>query len=79
MTNKTYRIGTDQARNVTSNGMGPTQHHKLFVGVRHAVPDNEDTALCGHRPQHVFAGTSWPGIPGRDGFACEACSAAAGR
>jgi hypothetical protein len=75
MTDQTLRIGTDRAGRIPMPGLGSghTQHLDQPQGLRHAVPDGTDTALCGHRPAHVFDGTRWPGIPGRDGHPCPDC------
>ena len=72
-----HRIGSDRKTDIEAGGLGPTQYIPAPAGPRHAVPEGQDVALCGHRPRHVFDGTSWPGMPGRNGFACELCVEAA--
>ncbi len=75
MTDQTLRIGTDDVRQIPTPDLSSTftQHVESPRGLRHAVPDGTDTALCDHQPRHVFDGTSWPGMPGRDGRPCPAC------
>jgi len=79
MTDQTLRIGTDDVSRIAASSLASRHvpHVEGPRGLRHAVPDGTETALCGHEPQYVFDGTSWPGMPGRDGFPCEDCRAVA--
>lgn len=81
MTDQTLRIGTDDVHRIAAPSLAASHvpHVESPRGIRHAVPHGTDTALCGYEPRYVFDATSWPGMPGRDGFACDDCRALAPR
>ncbi len=68
------RIGTDDSHDVQDPGLGYSRPRTIGRGVRHAVPDGQSTALCGHEPAHISETSRWPGMRSH-GLRCEACNA----
>lgn len=70
----TLRIGTDDSHDVPAPDLRQySSPMTIGRGVRHAVPDGESVALCGHEPAHISESSSWPGMRSH-GLRCEACN-----